>query len=89
MYDCTNIGFLVVIPIFPGGAGGIAYALHAAAAPLWAWAGSVFGHAFKRLVLAPRGDLVSWIKLLRSVGLWAGETTSILPSGLRPPPPLC
>jgi len=27
MYDCTNIGFLVVL-IFPGGAGGIAYALH-------------------------------------------------------------
>ncbi len=28
MYDCTNIGFLVVALIFPGGAGGIAYALH-------------------------------------------------------------
>jgi hypothetical protein len=27
MYDCTNIGFLVVALIFPGGAGGIAYAL--------------------------------------------------------------
>jgi len=39
----------------------------------------VFGHvyAFKRLVLAPRGDLVSWIKLLRSVGLWAEETAPI------------
>jgi len=59
MYDCTNIGFLVVVLIFPGGAGGIAYVLHAAAALLWAWAGSVFGHVLKRLVLAPRGDLVS------------------------------
>jgi hypothetical protein len=28
MYDCTNMGFLVVALIFPGGAGGIAYALH-------------------------------------------------------------
>ncbi len=28
MYDCTNIGFLVVALIFPGGAGGIAYVLH-------------------------------------------------------------
>jgi len=27
MYDCTNIGSPVVL-IFPGGAGGIAYALH-------------------------------------------------------------
>jgi len=59
------------------GAGGIAYALHAAAALLWAWVGSVFGHAFKRLVLAPCGDLVSWIKLLMSVGLWVGETAPI------------
>ena len=25
MYDCTNMGFLVVILMFPGGAGGIAY----------------------------------------------------------------
>jgi len=28
MYDCTNIGFLAVALIFPGGDGGIAYALH-------------------------------------------------------------
>jgi hypothetical protein len=61
MYDCTNTGFLVVMLIFPGGAGGIAYALHAAAALLWAWAGSVFGHVFKHLVLATCGDLVSWV----------------------------
>jgi hypothetical protein len=53
MYDYTNIGFLVVALIFPGGVGGIVYALHAAAAPFWAWAGFVFGHAFKRLVLVP------------------------------------
>jgi len=51
MYDCTNMGLLVVI--FPGGAGGIAYVFHAAAATLWACAGSVFGHVFKRLVLVP------------------------------------
>ncbi len=85
MYDCTNMGFLVVALIFPGGAGGIVYVFHAVAAPFWAWTGSVFGHVFKRLVLAPRGDLVSWIKLLRSVKLWAAETAPILPSGLRPP----
>ena len=86
MYDCTNIGFLVVVLIFPGGAGGIAYVLHAAAAPLWAWAGFVFGHAFKRLVFAPRGGLVSWIA---TAGLWVGETAPILPSGLWPLPPSC
>jgi hypothetical protein len=86
MYDCTNMGFLVVALIFPGGAGGVVYVFHAAAALLWAWAGAVFGHAFKRLVLAPRGDLVSWIKLLRSVGLWAAKTAPILPSGLWSPP---
>jgi len=61
MYDCTNMGFLVVALIFAGGAGGIAYALYAPAAPFWAWAGAVFGHVFRRLVLAPCGDLVSWI----------------------------
>ncbi len=61
MYDCTNMGFSVVAPIFAGDAGGIVYVFHAAAALLWACASSVFGHAFKRLVLAPRGDLVSWI----------------------------
>jgi hypothetical protein len=61
MYDCTNMGFLVVALIFPGGAGGIVYVFHAAAALLWAWAGSVFGHVFKRLVLAPCGGLVSWV----------------------------
>jgi hypothetical protein len=54
MYDCTNIGFLVVVLMFPGGVGGIVYALHAAAAPLWAWAGYVFGHAFKRLCSLPK-----------------------------------
>jgi len=27
MYDCTNIGSPVIVLIFPGGAGGIAYAL--------------------------------------------------------------
>jgi len=53
MYDCTNLGFSVVALIFAGGAGGIAYVFHAGAAPLWAWAGSVFGHVFKRLVLVP------------------------------------
>ncbi len=61
MYDCTNMGFLVVAHIFPGGADGIVYVFHAAAAPFWACAGSVVGHAFERLVLAPCGDLVSWI----------------------------
>ena len=79
-------GFLVVALIFPGGAGGIVYVFHAVAAPFWAWAGFVFGHAFKRFVLAPQGDLVSWIA---TAGLWAGETAPILPSGLRPPPPSC
>ena len=86
MYDCTNMGFLVVALIFPGGDGGIAYALYATAAPFWAWAGAVFGHVFKRLVLSPRGGLVSWIA---TAGLWAGETAPILPSGLRPPPSSC
>ena len=86
MYDCTNLGFSVVVLIFPGGAGGIAYVFHAAAAPLWAWASSVFGHAFKRLVLAPRGDLVSWIA---TAGLWAAETAPIFPSCLRSPPSSC
>jgi len=27
MYDCVNIGSPVIVLIFPGGAGGIAYAL--------------------------------------------------------------
>ncbi len=42
----------------------------------------MFGHVFKRLVLAPHGDLVSWIA---TVGLWAGETALIPPVvyGLR------
>ncbi len=84
MYDCTNIGFLVVALIFPCGAGCIVYVFHDMAAPFWAWAGSVFGHVFKRLVLAPCGDLVSWIA---TAGLWAGEAAPI--SGLRPPPPSC
>ena len=33
-------------------------------------------YAFKRLVLAPQGGLVSWIV---TVGLWAGETAPIPP----------
>jgi len=28
MYDCVNIGSPVIVLIFPGGAGGIAYALY-------------------------------------------------------------
>jgi hypothetical protein len=28
MYDCTNIGSPVIVLIFPGGAGGIAYQLY-------------------------------------------------------------
>jgi len=63
-------GFFSYCTYISGGAGGIVYVFHAAAALLWAWAGSVFGYVLKRLVLAPRSDLVSWIA---TAGVWAGR----------------